>query len=35
VQSAALLQQAKALDPKAFHAYAAAQAASANPSCTK
>ena len=32
-QSVALLQQAKALDPQAFRAYAAAQAASANPEC--
>lgn len=34
-QSAALLQQAKALDTQAFRAYAVAQAASANPSCAK
>ena len=35
IQSAALLQQAKALDTNGFRAYAAAQAASANPSCAK
>jgi hypothetical protein len=34
-QSVSLLQQAKVLDPQGFRAYAAAQAAAANPSCSK
>jgi hypothetical protein len=35
IQSAALLQQAKALDPQAFRAHAASLAVSANPNCAK
>jgi hypothetical protein len=34
-QSAALLQQAKALNPQTFRAHAASLAASANPNCNK
>jgi len=35
IQQAALLQKAKALDTQGFRAYAATQAATANPSCAK
>jgi hypothetical protein len=35
IQQAALLQKAKALDAPAFRAYAATQAATANPNCAK